>query len=520
MRPDTDFSTQPAELLPVFQRLLPTSALVAIVANCPGKFYHRIFTPLIVLWGYVHQQMGENRSCDSVLSFLGNGALDEWDAVTRAAAGAGRRVKSSGPLSGRVPKQNASYCQGRARLPKQVLSGALALSARTIHQEVTAAGAPQCGAGLPERPVLLVDGSTLLLQAQPALREHYGCHGNQKGPGHWPVLRLVASFDLFTGALMSVTEGTLQESEQSLAVRGMGELATASILPAAPIYVGDRNFGVFGLVHGAVHHGGDVLARMTESRFKACLKRAGVQGKLQSGEEHVIAWSPSSSDKILIVTDESEEKNVGDAEKSATKSCAAKSSKTKESKTETSATEPVTGRFIFFRLERAGYRPVELYLFTTLMDKVLYPAQALVDLYGQRWHAELALRHVKASLRLGQLQSRSVEMARKELLAGCLAYNLIRGLMAMAAIQAGLRPLDLSFKRCWIRIQDMAQNWPQNATAQQSKARIAHLMKLMSYCTLYRTKQQRTNQRAVRKRPCTFPHLVGERTSSLNLSKS
>lgn len=83
--------------------------------------------------------------------------------------------------------------------------------------------------------------------------------------------------------------------------------------------------------------------------------------------------------------------------------------------------------------------------------------QALVDLYGQRWHVELALRHVKSALGLSQLQARSVEMARKELVAGCLAYNLIRGLMALAALRANVPPLDLSFKRCWIRIQDMAQ---------------------------------------------------------------
>jgi hypothetical protein len=345
--------------------------------------------------------------------------------------------------------------------------------------------------------VLLVDGSTLLLQAQPALREHYGCHGNQNGPGHWPVLRMVAAFDLFTGALMSVTEGTLQESEQTLAVQGMSELAAAALLPAAPIYVGDRNFGVFGLVHGAVHHGGDVLVRLTASRFKACLDRAGVQGNLQSGEERAVAWHPSRHDKILIPP---EDPNAG-----AEESCAA---------------EPVMGRFIYCRLERAGYRPVELHLFTTLMDAQLYPAQALVDLYGQRWHVELNLRHVKVALGLSQLQARSVEMARKELLAGCLCYNLIRGLMALAAIRAQVRPLDLSFKRCWIRIQLVALTWPQNATMQQTEARCAQLMKIMGHCTLYRSKKQRVQQRAVRKRPCPFPVLVGERTSNLDFAKS
>lgn len=403
---------------------------------------------------------------------------------------------SLSPLSQRVPKHNSSYCQGRQRLPLEVLSGVLRLSAASIHQEVAAAAATTVEhSRARERTVLLLDGSTLLLQAQAALVEHYGSHGNQHGPGHWPVLRVVGAFDLFTGAIAHVTDGKLEESEQALAVQGMRAMAVqpahlkAAEAPEAPIYVADSNFGVYSIVHAAATYGNDVVVRLTESRFKACLRRAGRKAPLLSGEECVVAWEPSKHDQILAVaaaTDEAED-------------------------TSSRATSGVRGRCIYWHLERPGYQAVKLYLFTTLMDEARYPAAALVELYGQRWHVELALRYVKEALGLSQLQARTVEMVRKELVAGCLCYNLIRGLMAAAAIRVQLRPLDLSFKRCWRRIRDVAIAWPPRLTADQTEQRLEHLMKLLGDCTIYRTKQQRTYQRAVRKRPCPYPLLIGKR---------
>lgn len=58
MRPTTAPTPQPAELLPVFQRLLPLEALRAIVESSSHHFYQRIYTPLVLLWGFVHQQTG------------------------------------------------------------------------------------------------------------------------------------------------------------------------------------------------------------------------------------------------------------------------------------------------------------------------------------------------------------------------------------------------------------------------------------------------------------------------------
>ena len=73
---------------------------------------------------------------------------------------------------------------------------------------------------------------------------------------------------------------------------------------------------------------------------------------------------------------------------------------------------------------------------------------ALVELYGLRWHIELNLRYLKTQMRLVQLECKSAEMARKEWLAGLLAYNVLRAAMLCAALRRQISPLLLSFSLC------------------------------------------------------------------------
>jgi hypothetical protein len=82
------------------------------------------------------------------------------------------------------------------------------------------------------------------------------------------------------------------------------------------------------------------------------------------------------------------------------------------------------------------YRPLTLYLFTTLQDPLKCSAQELAQLYGQRWKVELCFRYVKTQRDLGFLECHSADMAHKEWLAGLIAYNLIRWTMAAAAASA------------------------------------------------------------------------------------
>jgi len=74
------------------------------------------------------------------------------------------------------------------------------------------------------------------------------------------------------------------------------------------------------------------------------------------------------------------------------------------------------------------------------------PKPALKDLYQSRWHVELDLRNIKATLGLGVLSCKTPAMAEKEIWVYLLAYNLIRLIMTQAAIHTNRLPRELSFK--------------------------------------------------------------------------
>jgi hypothetical protein len=82
---------------------------------------------------------------------------------------------------------------------------------------------------------------------------------------------------------------------------------------------------------------------------------------------------------------------------------------------------------------------------TTLLDVDRYPAEALAELYGQRWQVETNLRHLKITLGLDVLHTKTVEGIHKELAMFSIAYNLVRLVMLEAAERQGVPPTRISF---------------------------------------------------------------------------
>ena len=72
-------------------------------------------------------------------------------------------------------------------------------------------------------------------------------------------------------------------------------------------------------------------------------------------------------------------------------------------------------------------------LITSLIDPERYPADELADLYGQRWQVETNLRHLKQTLHMDVLRSKTVSGIQKELAMFALVYNLVRLVMLSAA---------------------------------------------------------------------------------------
>ena len=82
------------------------------------------------------------------------------------------------------------------------------------------------------------------------------------------------------------------------------------------------------------------------------------------------------------------------------------------------------------------------------------------------------------------LTGKSVDMVRKELHAGLLAYNLIWGYMVLAAQRANVCPLTSSFTRCWRRVRDVLLTLRPTYPAQHVAQVAQRLLDRLAQCKL------------------------------------
>jgi len=83
---------------------------------------------------------------------------------------------------------------------------------------------------------------------------------------------------------------------------------------------------------------------------------------------------------------------------------------------------------------------------TTLLDANLYTKREVAIFYKERWHVELDLRAIKTHRGMDMLRCKTPEMVEKEIAVHFLAYTIIRGNLAQAAVLHDKIPRHLSFK--------------------------------------------------------------------------
>src|SRR5262249_2123595 len=111
--------------------------------------------------------------------------------------------------------------------------------------------------------------------------------------------------------------------------------------------------------------------------------------------------------------------------------------------------EALVVRELRYDIRLPGRRTRRGTLVTTLVDARRYSARALARLYGLRWRAGTDLRHLKETLGLDVLRTRTVPGVVKGLLAFAIIYNLVRRAMHIAARQQGVEPARVSFIDAW-----------------------------------------------------------------------
>jgi hypothetical protein len=102
-------------------------------------------------------------------------------------------------------------------------------------------------------------------------------------------------------------------------------------------------------------------------------------------------------------------------------------------------------RELRYRVTRRGSRVREVTLVTTLLDAELDPAADLAKLYEQRWEVETNLRHLKQTLRMDVLRTKTVNGVHKELAMFAIVYNLVRLVMLRSATRRTMPVTRISF---------------------------------------------------------------------------
>jgi hypothetical protein len=422
-------SPRPIPTCALFESLAPESYFDELV-QCHGLRRRKRIYPLhMVIWLMIYQRLHRDASLTTAIVSL-------------------PRSRQNGI---KISMATGGYCQARQRVPTLVAEQVSDRVFETLQKHMRSY----------QRPVYLVDGTTLRLEHEAELVRAFPAGHNHHGENRWPVLLLVAFHDAHSGLAARPSWGPMYGpnavSEQYLATQALRRL------PADAVVLGDSNFGIFSFAHAVVDSGRPVLLRLTESRAKHILgTRPAKLGR------HRVVWRASRWDH----------KKHPDLPPEAS----------------------LEGFVVVCRHPLKNEE--KLYFFTTLEQR---PRQVLAS-YKLRWNIETDLRNLKRTVNLYQLRGRSLGVAEKELLLAVTAYNLVRAVMFQAAKLRDCSPRELSFAQVQAVILSALPGLEQARSQRERKQRMLELLELAAQLALPRRKRKRRSYpREVWKRGASFP---------------
>lgn len=279
----------------------------------------------------------------------------------------------------------AGLAQARGRVRRQFLLKLLGASVNAL--EATCAG--------DRRRILLVDGTGISMADTPDNQRDFPASSRAKEGCGFPVAQMVGLFDLEHGGVIHAEITSMHVGEQ-LAF----EWELSQHLRPGDLLVGDTAYYAYWQVHKLRSRQIDVLfpvARGVPARVRTLQS---FQGK----KDRLVEFTKPNHHR-----DHLERDFVASLPK-------------------TQAMRMVQGVV----LNDEGY-PVTVTLVTTLTDHKKYPRDEILRLYQRRWQVEVNFRDLKQTMGLARLRSRTAAMAEKEIIAGLLAYNLVRLIIRKSA---------------------------------------------------------------------------------------
>jgi Transposase DDE domain len=323
----------------------------------------------------------------------------------------------------------AGYCQARARLPLSALQTLLrdssaATRAAMLHK-AQQAGDGDAGLWHGLR-AFLVDGSSTITPDTPALQETFGQPGGCKQGCGFPVPKLLALFDAFTGMVVEMLGFALFTHEQSKV------WMLHPLLKAGDLLVGDRGFCSF------VH-----LALLQERGVHACF-RCHQRQIVDFGKGRKSRDQRAKSDKTGRPTSQFV-RRLGKHDQIVRWKRPPKAPAWMTPEQWATLPQWLEVRELRYTLASKGQRTHVVTIATTLLDEKLYPKEDVAELYGMRWRVETRFAELKTTLKMRKLKSKSPEGVMKELAVYCLVYNMVRTVTTAAALRQRVAPDRISF---------------------------------------------------------------------------
>jgi hypothetical protein len=372
-------------------RALEASLITRLCVELGHGWRNRQLDPASTVHGFLLQVLHHNTACSHVPHLLGKAVSPE------------------------------AYGQARARLPVELFQRLLGEVCRR------AQGCLDEAARWRGRRLWLADGSSCSMPDTPELQRAFGQPGQQAAGCGFPVAHVLTLFHAGTGLLLRTIAAPLRTHDMAQVSQLHAELSPGDVL------VADRGFCSYAHVALLLEAGLHAVLRLHQKQLIS----------FRIGRMHSPPLGPYKNIKGLPKTRWIKWLGAGDQQ--------VEYFKPKERPewldAEAYAALPpsVVLRELRYRLVQPGCRTREVILVTTLTDPESSPANELATLYGQRWQVETNLRHLKQSLGMDVLRTKTVAGVHKELAMFALVYNLVRLVMLAAAERQNAPAERISF---------------------------------------------------------------------------
>ncbi len=365
-----------------------------------------------------------------------------------------------------MPSNNdAAYCKARTKIKASDLETIHTRVCDKVQQRVLS---DQRWKG---RSVRVLDGTGITLPDTADNQAEFPQPCQQQAGCGFPVMQVVACFCLASGVLLKWVETELKRHESRILKKFIDFLRPGDVV------LTDRGFSSYANLALLFEQGVDAVMRVHQAKqldYK--------QGKVLGPMDRLVTWVRPRRPKDWDKADWQ------------------------------SLPEQLNLRIVRIRIEVKGFRVRQYDLVTTLLDAELYSSDDLAELYFRRWAVELFFRHIKTTMGMEMLRCKTPEMVRKELRMFIIAYNLIRALMQEAA---GLYQCDLtrmSFKGTVDTLRQFSYAIHATSNTPRNQSRIIDEMLLVIASEKVPLREHRSEPRAVKKRPKSYPRLNQHRS--------